>query len=90
MKSVTVFCDRVYAAKVNPEKFMTQIKDWEDSGYRVNFQIQDEAGLTFLQSVVRAQQDTVPSKPFPYAGLFLLGIVSGLITFSVGLMGLLR
>src|SRR5688500_19355676 len=83
MKTITVFCDRLYAAKVKPERFMNQIKDWEDSGYRVNFQIQDDAGLTFLQSVVTAQQDTVPSNTFPYAGLILLRIVSGLMTISL-------
>jgi hypothetical protein len=90
MKTITVFCDRLYAAKVKPERFMTQIKAWEAQGYRLNFQLQDDAGLTFMQSLVTTQQDQVPSKPFPYAGLFLLGIVSGLITISVGWIGLLR
>ena len=90
MKTITVFCDRLYAAKVKPQKFMNQIKDWEDCGYRLNFQIHDDAGLTFLQSLVTTQQDKVPSNTFPYAGLFLLGIMSGLITISVGWIGLVR
>lgn len=89
MKTITVFCDRLYAAQVKPAKLLKQIDAWESSGYRVNFQIQDDAGLTFLQSVVTAQQDKAPSNPFPFAGLFLLGIMSGLISLSVGI-GLLR
>lgn len=93
MRNVTVFCDRLEAAKVNPEKFMTQIKDWEESGYRLNFQIQDDSGVSFLNSIVATQQqhDTVPSNDtFPFAGWVLLGTMSALITISVGWMGLLR
>jgi hypothetical protein len=90
MKTITVFCDRLYAAQVNPEKLMHQIKDWENHGYRLNFQIQDDAGLTFLQSVVTAQQNKAPSSTFPFAGLFFLGIVSGLIVIAIGGIGLLR
>jgi hypothetical protein len=90
MKTITVFCDRLYAAQVEPRKFLKQIDVWESSGYRVNFQIQDDAGLTFLQSIVTAQQDKMPSNNFPFLGLFLLGIVSGLISISVGWIGLLR
>jgi hypothetical protein len=89
MKTITVFCDRLYAEQVKPQKLLKQINDWENSGYRVNFQIQDDTGLTFLQQVVAAQQDTKPSNAFPFAGLFILGIVSGLISISVGI-GLLR
>lgn len=91
MKTITVFCERLHAAKVNPEKFVAQVKDWEASGYRVNFQIPDEGSLTFMQGIVAAEKEPAPSSElFPYAGLFLLGIISGLITISVGWIGLLR
>ena len=90
MKTITVFCDRLWAAQVKPEKLMKQIKDWETSGYRLNFQIQDDAGLTFMQSLVTAQQDRGPSTTFPFAGLFLLGITAGLISILVGVLGLVR
>jgi hypothetical protein len=90
MKTITVFCDRLYAAQVKPQKLLKQINDWESSGYRVNFQIQDDAGLTFLHSLVAAQQDQVPSNTLQFAGLFFLGITAGLISISVGWIGLLR
>lgn len=91
MRTITVFCDRLHAAKVKPERFVAQVKDWEASGYRVNFQIPDEASFTFMQGIVAAEQQPATSPQLlPYAGLFLLGIVSGLITISVGWIGLLR
>jgi hypothetical protein len=90
MKTITVFCDRLYAAQVKPQKFLKQINDWESLGYRVNFQIQDDAGLTFLQQIVAAQKDKAPSNTRQFAALFLLGIASALVTISVGWIGLLR
>jgi hypothetical protein len=88
MKTITVFCANLYAAQVKPEKFMAQIKEWEAQGYRLNFQLQDDAGLTFMQSLVTAQQDKVASSTFP--GLFLLGISSAVISIMVGWMMLVR
>lgn len=90
MKTINVACDRLYAAQVKPMILLKQIKDWEATGYRVNFQIQDQASLTFLQTLVAAQQDQAPSNSGQFVGLFLLGIVSALLTISVGWLGLLR
>lgn len=90
MKTINVSCDRLYAAKVGTDNLIKQIQDWEATGYRINFQIHDQAGLTFLQTLVAAQQDKTPSNTRQFVGLFLVGIVAGLITISVGWIGLLR
>jgi hypothetical protein len=90
MATINVNWSRLHAEGVDPSELVKHLNKLEQEGFKVYFQVQNRNDLNVLRTMMTAQRTmTQPSMP-QLAGLFALGILAGLVTISVGWIGLVR
>lgn len=88
MATINVQWSRLHEQGLDPQALMRHQQAWEKAGYKVYVQVQDQKDLTVLQKMTEPPHHALQSNAYQLACLFLLGIVTTIIT-AVWL-GLLR